>query len=263
MAYVNFDSLMARFQGQIYNTRKGRLRMYLIDALYQQALPMSQLPEWSVLDAGGGLGQMSHWFLEQGAGSVSYFDVSQRMVSAASQSLDDYLQAGRLELSQASVTEYQPESRFDFVNVHAVLEWLESPLEVLSDMLTWVRPGGYIGLMVYNRHMLMLRHLMRGTLDRAMSGNIGGDKRGLTPVSPLNPQEVAGLLQAQGFEILTQAGIRSFSDLTEQTVLDWYSEESLFNAELTLCEQRPYCDLGRYVLFLARRPEFGCEAEKS
>lgn len=252
MAYVSFDGLVDRFQGQIYHTRKGRLRMHLIDALYRRTLPLEQLKEGSVLDAGGGLGQMSHWFLEQGASRVSYFDVSDDMVSATTESLNSFIEAGRFSASKASVTDFQPAERYDFVNCHAVLEWLESPLDVLENLLKWVRPGGYIGLMVYNRHMLMLRHLMRGTLDRAMSGKLGGDKRGLTPVSPLDPQEVAQLLTRNGFKIDVQAGIRSFTDLTESTVLDWYSEEAVFDAELTLCEQRPYCDLGRYVLFIAQ-----------
>ncbi|MEJ2043479.1 MAG: methyltransferase domain-containing protein [Reinekea sp.] len=252
MAYVSFDGLVKRFQGQIYQTRKGRLRMHLIDALYNQYLPLEQLRNIRVLDAAGGLGQMSHWFLAHEA-IVDYFDISAEMVTSVSEVLSDYQQAGRFSASQQSIIDFQPQRLYPFVNVHAVLEWLDSPYETLQQILQWVEPGGYLGLMVYNRNMLMLRHLMRGTLARAMSGNIGGDKKGLTPVSPLDPLEVRQQLIASDFDILTQAGIRSFSDLAEKTVIDWYDEAEVFDAEYKLCEQRPFCDMARYVLFIARR----------
>lgn len=255
MAYVSFDGLVERFQGQIYETRKGRLRMQLVDALYRNRLPLERIDQWTVLDAGGGLGQMSHWFLEMGAQAVEYFDVSPEMVTAATRNLEAHHKAGRLTLSVGSVTELpQSATGYDFVNVHAVLEWLENPHAVIPSLCAQVKPGGFLGLMVYNRTMLKLRHMMRGTLERAMSGQIAGDKRGLTPISPMEPQAVAQCIESCGLQIKLQAGIRSFSDLTEKAVLDWYSEQDVFEAELAHCEQRPYCDLGRYTLFIAQQP---------
>jgi S-adenosylmethionine-dependent methyltransferase len=226
--------------------------MHLIDALYKKALSDEDLTGFSVLDAAGGMGQMSHWFLENGA-SVEYFDVSQEMVETTRNQLSESVKANKLSCHQASIVDYHPEATFDFVNAHAVLEWLEDPMGVLPNILNWVKPGGYIGLMVYNKHMLMLRHMIRGTLGRAMSGDIAGDKRGLTPISPLDPHAVRAAIESAGFEVVTYAGIRSFSDLAEKTVIDWYGEAEVFNAELSLCEQRPYCDLARYVLIVARR----------
>lgn len=253
MSFVSFDGLLSRFAGQIYQTRKGRLRMHLIDALYKKHLSQQNLTNFSVLDVAGGMGQMSHWFLENGA-SVEYFDVSEEMVETTKHQLEHYLSNQALTCQQASILDYEPESAFDFVNVHAVLEWLQEPMATLPKLLNWVKPGGYLGLMIYNKHMLMLRHLMRGTLSRAMSGDIAGDKKGLTPISPLDPNQIVAEIESAGFEILSQAGVRSFSDLAEKTVIDWYDEDAVFEAELELCEQRPYCDLARYVLIIARRP---------
>ena len=252
MSFVSFNGLVDRFQGQIYQSHKGRLRMRLIDSLYRKHLPLESILDARVLDAAGGLGQMSHWFLEAG-GLVDYFDVSQQMVEETHRNLHSFKAGGRLNMEQASILDYKPRQPYDFVNVHAVLEWLEDPISVLNEISHWVAPNGYIGLMVYNKHMLMLRHLMRGTLHRAMSGDLGGDKKGLTPISPLDPQQVSQQLVKLGFEIKTQAGIRSFSDLTENTILDWYDEDDVFKAEFSLCESRPYCDMGRYVLFIAQK----------
>ncbi len=252
MAYVNFDGLVSRFENQIYQTRKGRLRMYLIDALYKRYLPMNDLQHYRVLDAAGGLGQMSEWFLAHGS-EVDYFDISNEMVEAVKSQLTEFEENNQFSATQASITEHKIARRYDVVNVHAVLEWLESPMEALSNIVSWVEVGGYLGLMVYNKHMLMLRHLMRGTLSKAMTGQISGDKKGLTPISPIDPNDIRNYLQESGFTVLAQAGIRSFSDLAEQTVIDWYDEKDVFSAELTLCEDRPYCDLARYVLFIAKK----------
>ena len=227
--------------------------MHLVDALYKKYLPSQVIFNARVLDAAGGLGQMSHWFLENQA-IVDYFDISNDMVNSVHSSFSREIQRGQLSVQQASITDFKTDNPYDMVNIHAVLEWLESPMEYLADMVSWVKPGGYIGLMVYNKHMLMLRHLMRGTMDRAMSGNIAGDKKGLTPISPLDPLLVVDRLQNLGLEVVCQAGIRSFSDLAEGTVMSWYDEQAVFDAEWTLCEQRPYCDIARYVLVIARKP---------
>ena len=226
--------------------------MQLIDALYKKYLPVSGLSGLRVLDAAGGLGQMSHWFLSEGS-AVDYFDVSTEMVESVRQNFSATIEAGALTTQCLSITDLDAPGEYDIVNAHAVLEWLEQPYSALQSLCTAVKPGGYLGLMVYNRNMLMLRHLMRGTLQRAMSGNIAGDRKGLTPISPLDPLEVIAQLEKAGFRLLCQAGIRTFSDLAEKTVIDWYEEQDLFNAELQLCEQRPYCDIGRYVLLIAQK----------
>lgn len=254
MSSVNFDGLFDRFSQQIYQSRKGRLRMQLIDALYRRYLPLNTLSEAEVLDAAGGLGQMSAWFLSQGS-RVQYFDVSEDMVKSVTEQFQQVINSDRLSVSCQSITEFESEQSFNLVNAHAVLEWLEQPFEALERLMAAVKPGGYLCLMVYNKHMLMLRHLMRGTMKRAMIGDIAGDRKGLTPISPLNPAEVVNRLEASGFKLMCQAGIRTFSDLAEKTVVDWYEESDVFEAELNLCESRPYCDIGRYVLIIAKKAD--------
>lgn len=252
MSYVGFDELIKRFDQKIYATRKGRLRMRLIDSLYRNYIPEDFLAGSNVLDAGGGLGQMSQWFLAQDS-NVDYFDISSQMVEQVNQGLVEYVEDQKLTVSVDSILKYQPPHLYDFVNVHAVLEWLESPMAAIDSILSWVNPGGYVGLMVYNKHMLMMRHLMRGTMNKAMTGNLSGDRKGLTPISPIDPAIVYKHLIENKFDVLSLAGIRTFSDLSEQTVIDWYDEDEVFKTERALCEERPYCDLGRYILFIARK----------
>ena len=254
MSSVNFDGLFDRFSQQIYQSRKGRLRMQLIDALYRRYLPLTSLNEADVLDAAGGLGQMSAWFLSQGS-RVNYFDVSEEMVQAVTEQFAQAITTDRLLVSCQSITQLETKDAFDLVNAHAVLEWLEQPYDALARLQAAVKPGGYLCLMVYNKHMLMLRHLMRGTMARAMAGEIVGDRKGLTPISPLDPNEVAATLRQSGFEVISQAGLRTFSDLAEKTVIDWYDESDVFESELRLCESRPYCDIGRYVLIIAKKAD--------
>lgn len=254
MTYINFDHLADRFQDQIYGSTKGRIRQAVINASYLKVLP--ELDSGSglrVLDAGGGLGQMSKWLLELGH-QVDYFDVSQEMLNRTEQLLSEQTASGQWQGMQASILEYEPRHAMDLVVVHAVLEWLEQPQLALERAVAWLKPGGFLGLMVYNRHMLVMRNLMRGTLKKVKADQLGGDGQGLTPINPLDPTAVRGWLEAAGLEVSLQAGVRTFSDLTEPVVLSWYEEADIIEMELELCEQAPYRDLGRYVLFLAHKP---------
>ncbi|MHA7878537.1 MAG: methyltransferase [Saccharospirillum sp.] len=254
MSYINFDHLADRFQDQVYGSTKGRIRQAIIESSYTKALPelLAGHP-LHVLDAGGGLGQMSQWMLELGH-KVDYFDVSAEMLGRTQSQLAPAEAAGRWSGVQASILDYEPRHAMDLVVVHAVLEWLEQPQLALERILTWLKPGGVLGLMVYNRHMLVMRNLMRGTLKKVKADQLGGDGRGLTPINPLDPMVVRGWLDAAGLEVSLQAGVRTFSDLTEPVVLSWYDEADIIDMELQLCEQAPYRDLGRYVLFLAHKP---------
>jgi S-adenosylmethionine-dependent methyltransferase len=253
MTYINFDPLAERFSRNIYGSLKGRIRQTLLETLYPKYLPELGEPGLRVIDAGGGLGQMTQWLLGMGH-RVHYFDVAGDMVAELKQQLPEQLASGQCRVEQASVFEVTPEPAHDLVVMHAVLEWLEQPEAALDRAMSWVAPGGAIGVMVYNRHMLELRNLMRGTLNKVKTGQLEGLAGGLTPISPLSPALIRQQLLDNHFEVLTQAGIRTFTDLTEPTVLSWYSDEDIIEMEQKLCEQAPYRDLGRYVLLLARKP---------
>ncbi|WP_157954331.1 methyltransferase [Saccharospirillum mangrovi] len=252
MSYISFDGLADRFADQIYGGMKGRLRQALLTQLYSAHLHADLQQPLQVLDVGGGLGQMSAWLLA-GGHHVDYFDVSAEMVERVQASLATDIEAGRCQVQQASVLDFTPAQPYDLVVLHAVLEWLEQPKNTLARAMHWVKPGGVLGVMAYNRHMLAMRNLMRGTLAKVRDNQLGGDGRGLTPISPLDPADVKAQLEAGGYTVISQAGIRTFSDLTEPTVLSWYDEADVLAMERQLCEQAPYRDLGRYVLFLARR----------
>ncbi|WP_028669899.1 methyltransferase domain-containing protein [Saccharospirillum impatiens] len=252
MEYVNFDPLAERFSKNIYGSLKGRIRQTLLETLYPKYMPELRQPDLSVLDAGGGLGQMTQWLLGMGH-RVEYFDVAGDLVAQVEQDVAESIASGQCRVSQASVFDFESAPDRDLVIVHAVLEWLERPQAALDRAMNWVAPGGVIGVMVYNRHMLELRNLMRGTLEKVKTGQLQGLAGGLTPITPLSPEPVRQQLVDAGFEILTQAGIRTFSDLTEPTVLSWYSDDDIIEMEQRLCEQAPYRDLGRYVLLLARK----------
>lgn len=252
MSYVSFDGLVERFADQIYGGIKGRLRQALVTELYARHLAADMNRSLRVLDAGGGLGQMSAWLLE-GGHQVDYFDVSAEMVEHTARVLSDCIETGALSVRHDSVLSFAPEQNYDLVVVHALLEWLDEPAVALQRVMNWVRPGGVLGVLVYNRHMLAMRNLMRGTLAKVRDDQLGGDGRGLTPISPLDPSAVRTQLEVGGYSVISQAGIRTFSDLTEPTVLSWYDEDEVLAMERQLCEQAPYRDLGRYVLLLARR----------
>lgn len=251
-SYISFEHMADRFEAQIYGTLKGRVRQAVLTDLYQRHWLSHSPTTAHALDAGGGLGQMSAWLLEQGA-QVDYFDVSQAMVERTQAQLGQSDSGDRFQASHASILDFEPERTYDLVVVHALLEWLSNPRQALERTLDWVAPGGYLGLMVYNRHMLALRNLMRGNLNKVKTDQLGGDGKGLTPISPMDPAEVRDWLTQAGFEVQVQAGVRSFTDLTDPVVLSWYDEEEIIEMEKRLCEQAPYRDMARYVWMLARK----------
>ncbi|GGX60962.1 methyltransferase domain-containing protein [Saccharospirillum salsuginis] len=252
MSYISFEHMADRFESQIYGTLKGRVRQAVLWDLYQRHWLPRASSQTRVLDAGGGLGQMSGWLLEQGL-AVDYFDVSGEMVERTRELLHTGPGGERFRASRASMLDFEPGRIYDLVVIHAVLEWLSDPREALERVFDWIAPGGYLGLMVYNRHMLALRNLMRGNLDKVKDDRLGGDGRGLTPISPMVPSDVRHWLEQGGFEVTVQAGVRSFTDLTDPVVLSWYDEADVIEMEKRLCEQAPYRDMARYVWFLARK----------
>src|SRR5690554_5957082 len=124
----NFDDIAQRFTRTIYHTMKGRIRL----AALQQDFSDFALPTagQTVLDICGGQGQFSLWLAQQGC-NITLSDVSEEMLNVAKENFaaaNCALTTKHLPLQEIP---QQIEGEFDLVVNHAVLEWLEHPLEAL------------------------------------------------------------------------------------------------------------------------------------
>ncbi|HVL00722.1 MAG TPA: methyltransferase domain-containing protein [Dongiaceae bacterium] len=257
----NFDDLADQFARRVYGGSKGRIRLALLERDLREAVPTlyDEKPRLRILDAGGGEGQFSQTLAALGH-SVDLCDLSAVMVARAQERVNAAGLSDRMRCFQAAVQDVEPapgyEQGYDLVLFHAVLEWVADPHAVLQDVLRHVRPGGQLSLMFYNLHSTVFRSVLRGFWDRVLAGDLKGRGKGLTPISPLVPDDVLDWLAAAGLDIQVRSGVRVFHDYLHHDMRKQQDNEAaLLELELRYSRQEPFRSLARYYHVIARKPE--------
>ncbi len=263
MADRNFDELAERFERNLYGNPRGQLRLQLVsEALEKDCAELGSNKTLRVLDAGCGLGQMSLLLARQGH-QVTACDLSADLLARAQQRIAQENAAAlnniRFHCCSLQTLDQHAEGTFDLIIFHAVLEWLEQPREGLQQLLRWLRPGGELSLLFYNRHSLIYKNLLRGKFRRIDEQDFRGDPGGLTPINPLLPDEVAHWLAELRIEIVTRRGIRTFYDFMDQTMHPQKPQvaapEDILRMERKFSTQEPYRGMARYQLWHCRNSQ--------
>lgn len=251
----NFDDLADQFAERVYGGTKGRIRLILLERDLREAVPALYEGGGSVriLDAGGGEGQFSRGLARLGH-QVFLCDLSAEMVRRAQKQVTAEGLASNMHCWQAAVQDLPPET-YDLVLFHAVLEWVADPNAVLQQVMARVREGGTLSVMFYNRHSTIIRSVLRGFLHKVLVGDIRGKGKGLTPISPLDPEDVLGWLQQAGFQVELRTGIRVFHDYLHHDVRKKLNEEELLALETEYSRREPYRSMARYYHVIAHKPE--------
>lgn len=251
-----FDGLAQRFQRQIYDDPRGIIRLHILqDDLRSLVTRSASQPPLQILDAGGGLGQMAIWLAQQGH-QVVLAEPSAEMLAAAA---DNICQAGlehAITLQQASVQDLamNADARYDLITFHAVLEWLAQPRQGLEELLTCLKPGGWLSLMFFNYHSTVMRRLIAGDLETVRQGQIASNgKQGLAPISPLKPDEVQSWLPDLGLQLETWSGVRCFYDYMYRDVRKTADMQAVLPLERDYSRQEPWRSLARYQHMLCRK----------
>lgn len=256
----NFDDLAEQFAERVYGGAKGRIRLHLLERDLREALPGlydPAGPRLTILDAGGGEGRFSRSLARLGH-RVALWDLSAEMVRRAQAAVEAEGLGQWMSCQQGAVQDLPPRT-YDLVLFHAVLEWVVDPQAVLQQVMAQVRPGGTLSLMFYNRHSTIFRSVLRGFLHKVLSGDIRGKGKGLTPISPLEPDTVMDWLWAAGFQVQVRTGIRVFHDYLHHDVRRKVDEEALLALEEEYCRREPYRSLARYYHVVAQRPRESVE----
>ncbi|RMF20136.1 MAG: methyltransferase domain-containing protein [Gammaproteobacteria bacterium] len=250
-----FDSLADAFTRKIYGSLKGQLRLQGIQRDLCEALGVSALtavPEsLSVLDIGAGDARISSELARSGC-SVTVVEPSAALMSRAR---ERFAPDARVHFEMASWEAISRDmAAHDLVLVHAVLEWLNSPGQVLPSLVRAVRPGGWLSVAFYNRHGIVMRNLAKGNLRKVESGDFSGMQGGLTPRHAFDPVQLQQQFETLGMEMAVWSGLRTFYDFIPRHVRPTLEEEDICRLEARFSRMDPYRQLASYQHMVFRKP---------
>lgn len=257
---IYFDQLADRFERKIYGSEKGDLRLQLLWDDMLTALPaITAGKSLRILDAGGGLGQMSLRLAALGHSVVLAEPSAAMLDKAKRQFTEQGIDMTRVQFLQASIQALPEvlllEQRFDLVVCHAVLEWLVDPLQTLSSLLQWLASDGWLSLAFYNRESIVWKNLLKGNIDRARAADKAGEAGSLTPISPQSAPQVLTWLAERNLSVAQVTGVRCLHDYLFPGVK--IEAETLLRLEQELSRQEPYKWLGRYIHVMAHNTPRG------
>ena len=253
----NFDDIAHKFAKNIYGSDKGEIRQVIVWQDLEQALAIlgANSQTLQVLDAGGGLAQMSQKIAQLGH-QVTLCDLSSEMLQLAKQEIESrgLLEQYRLIHSPVQEIAQHMSTQVDLAMFHAVMEWLVDPQSVLQTVLEQVKPNGIASIMFYNHHGLVYKNVVCGNLPHVLEGMPHRKRFKLQPPKGLLPNDVYQWIEDAGFEICGKSGIRCFSDyIGNQQSMGEFQFEDVLALEQQLCRQEPYLSLGRYIHVWAKK----------
>ncbi len=259
---IHFDHLAERFERKIYGSEKGDLRLQLLWDDMLTAIPSLQSGKplqagekpLRVLDAGGGLGQISQRLAALGHFVVLTEPAAPMLERAEQLCVEAGIDTSRVQFIQASIQQLPhvlPAQQFDLVVCHAVLEWLADPLLTLAQLLPWLKTDGDLSLAFYNRESIVWKNLLKGNINKARASQLAGEPGSLTPQNPQSAPEVLAWLEQHHLGVKQVTGIRCLNDYLFPGVK--IPPDTLLELERELGRQEPYKWLGRYIHVIARK----------
>jgi S-adenosylmethionine-dependent methyltransferase len=253
----NFDALSGKFKQRIYGNNKGNIRLAVLERDLAEYIDWFSAQDATqarqILDVGAGQGQFALKLAGQNRMLV-LADISRNMLSEAQQ---NHQAAGSSHVYcvQAALQQlpFATQQTFDLVLCHAVLEWLRDPLDGLRQLAPWIGAQGFLSLMIYNEHGVVLRNMLRGNLRYIARGDFSGQDASLTPQNPLTPQAVEQCLQELGLRILCKSGVRTFYDYMEKRGEAQCSLDDILAVEFRYNRVEPFASIGRYVHYVCGR----------
>ncbi|MBT1451976.1 methyltransferase domain-containing protein [Glaciecola sp. XM2] len=241
----SFDGIANKFDRNIYGTTKGQMRhqllcFYLSDLL--NGAPMT------VLDAGAGTGMMAQAFAQQGH-HLHLVDVSEEALSIARERLNGH---PHTQFTLGGIDSIS--GKYDLVVCHAVLEWLEHPLQALDALLAHVKVDGQMSVSFFNQQAMLFNNAIYGNFDYIEKGM---KVRNVVRLNPHNPQSPASVLEhlakRDDISIELSAGIRCFHDYMRDPSMQSNRFDELLALEKQYGAQTPYKWLGKYFYIRVRK----------
>jgi SAM-dependent methyltransferase len=235
---------------------RGRVRFEMLLGQVLDALPR---PPASVVDAGGGTGQLAVPLARLGY-HVTVVDTSAAMLATCAQraAAEDPALAARVATVQGDVVEMAallgPASQ-DAALCHEVVTCVDDPAAVLATLGEVLRPGGVLSLTSANRDWLVQRAGRHGDYPGALRllddpGASGARRppghRALT-VAELDAQ-----LAKAGFAVTAVYGVSVFAEGRDDDI-DRAALEALLELERRVAGREPYRSSAQVVHLVASR----------
>jgi S-adenosylmethionine-dependent methyltransferase len=244
----SFDKFADKFEKNIYGSTKGQLRHELLVHHLHSYIALDGL-SLDVLDAGGGTGVMTEVMLNLGH-KVTLSDMSSEVLSLASQKLGENI---NLDIQHTDILSLSNKKQYDLVVCHAVLEWLQDPLEVMAKLVDLVRPGGHLSLSFFNYDAQLFGNMLYGNFNYVEQGMLAKNIVRLSPNNPQKPKVVLSQLNTLPVQVIKKAGIRCFHDYLKQPEKQSSEYEQLKKLEIQYGSTEPYLWLGKYFLIIAQK----------
>lgn len=236
---------------------RGRARFELLLGQVLDALPG---PPVSVVDAGGGTGQLAVPLARLGY-QVTVVDTSAAMLATCAQraAAEDPALAARIATVQGDVVDVAallgPASR-DAALCHEVVTCVDDPPAVLGALAGVLRPGGVLSLTFANRDWLVLRAGRRGDYPGALRLIEDPQASASDPRPSAYRAATAAELEAHlakaGFELAGLYGVGVFAEGRDDD-LDIAAFEALLELERRVAGREPYRSGAQVVHLVARR----------
>jgi len=261
----SFQTQAAAWDGYT-STPLGRLRTDLaLHHLVRHAPPSESSQGLAVLDAGGGTGSYALPLVAQGY-RVCLLDFSSEMLNVARRRSDGMaVSTGEgLETVLSPVQDVErlfPSDHFDIALCHTLLEYVESPADIIHQLAAVLVPGGLLSLLFVipcadALRWALSRHDMQTALHALHSPSSKSDMFGLSR-QVYSPCVVHQWLEDEGLAIEGEYGIRIFADHLPPEKLsnpEFYS--ALWQLEVEASDLDPLRQIGRYRQIIARRSQF-------
>src|SRR5690349_9191780 len=118
-----------------------------------------------ILDVGCGSGSITASIaaLVGDTGNVTGIDTSEHLIELAKTT---YAAVNNLHFEVADILQHAAPDKYDVVSAARVLQWVANPKEILHQMVTLVKPGGFISILDYNHEKIQWSPAVPASMHR-------------------------------------------------------------------------------------------------
>ena len=183
---------------------------------------------------------------------VTLNDLSEDVLEIALQKLPA---SQNLTIQRGEIQSLSPALKYDLVICHAVLEWLQSPLDVITHLVDKLKPEGYLSLSFFNKDAHRFGNLLYGNFDYVKADLKNKNTVRLNPNNSVEPKAVLVHLQCLPVNLVHRAGIRCIHDYMKHPDMQISHYQQVKEMEITYGTKEPYLWLGKYFhLIVQRKP---------